>query len=389
MMTRSEIAERKATLLDDLRASYRAGEGMPGGEGINQRELSVRYGISIRTVSIALKDLAQEGVLYTVPRVGTFLGRLPSETAEPYLLISRKPRSIHVYVDQVQAGFEDRIAHLGGASHALATEDPIWPPLAGDLPPIAGMFHYASASYASSPDKDRVPSVFFHPEGDEKQCGDSVDFDDENGGAQATRHLLSMGHRHIAFLALHNPEVDAGAFSWSLQRESGWKQMMCSAGQDTRNLAFHPSPENLPTVHSQSSAACDIAAELLKKSHITAVIAVNAHAAHGLLKALAQANTPVEKWPAIVCFDDTPGVNAAGVSYLRLPWEKIGAEAAQLLWERKTGRLTGPPQRRLIKMHLIRRLTCRTEWARSSRFVNRQAADMESLNRKELQVAGV
>ena len=55
------------------------------------------------------------------------------------------------------------------------------------------------------------------------------------------------------------------------------------------------------------------------------------------------------------------------VSYLRLPWDDVGRAAAQLLWERKTGRLAGQAAQRLVPMQLIPRLTCHRK--RSSRLV--------------------
>ena len=63
MATRSEIAVSKAALLRDLRASHQAGAG--AGTVVKQRELSEKYGLSLRTISLSLAELVEEGVLYT------------------------------------------------------------------------------------------------------------------------------------------------------------------------------------------------------------------------------------------------------------------------------------------------------------------------------------
>ncbi|MGM3227147.1 LacI family DNA-binding transcriptional regulator [Dickeya zeae] len=50
------------------------------------------------------------------------------------------------------------------------------------------------------------------------------DFDSQAGAALATRHLISLGHRHIAFLGEHHPQ------SFIAQRRAGYLEALAAAG---------------------------------------------------------------------------------------------------------------------------------------------------------------
>ncbi len=366
MATRPEIAANKAALLRDLRASHQA--GARAGAAIKQRELSDRYGLSLRTISLSLAELVEEGVLYTVPRVGTFMGRPPAETVAPYLFVARhaitpqQPHGVHM---QLQIGFEDRIAGLGGACLSLMKAEAAWHMEQGQLPRLSGVFEVDLGEVGQQYNAAGVPVVAYEGPAAPDTTIDSVDFDNRDGGAQATRHLLTMGHRNIAFLGLHHPSRPL-QFAWSLEREAGWQAVMQQAGRASEGLSFCPSSPVQRPDRDQVYAAASAAASCLKKPEISAVVAVNRFAAEGLLQSLRDANVPAAAWPALVCFDAAPEAGASVISFLRLPWDKVGAEAAQLLWERQTGRLQGPAQKKLVEMRLIPRLSCRADWATAS-----------------------
>lgn len=384
MASHQDTRERKRLLNEEMRRAYYDGQEW-GDKALSQRALSERYGLSMQTVGVELQKLVEEGVLYTIPRIGTFMGRPPAQTTEIYLLMSHQSPIGHALFDLVQTGFQERVAQLGGVSDALTFEDALSHLAHGEMPTLAGQFFLDTfhSPLAGGLDFGAAPRVHYAGSDAEKTRFDTVDFDNEDGGEQATRHLLQVGHRMIAFLGLHGSEGETTEFEWSEQREAGWRRMMQRAGQDTRGLAFRPKTCRAAPTQTQIARACQTAVELLSHPGITAVIAANVYALHGLTEALRRLKIPAKQWPAIVCFDETPVSRASGVSYLRLPWEKIGGEAAQLLWERKTGRLVGPPQRRLVKMSLIPRLTCRPDWASDSSFAQRRIIELASHNRRK------
>lgn len=371
MAARNDIAQRKLALLQDLRALHREQDGAIGATALKQRELSERYGLSIRTISLALQELVEEGVLYTVPRVGTFLGRASTETTEPYLIVSQYERIPNGFFDNFRIGFEDRIAQLGGATLAMTEEEALWHAEQGNLPKISGVFEIGAGMTCNFGPTSRalleagVSGASFGPLEDSELPIDLVDFDNEDGGAQAARHMLSVGHREIAFLGLNN-EHNVKQFRWSFQRENGWRRAMNQAGRDTSGAIFRPAGSFSREHVDQIEAAAEAAGQLLDQRKFTAVVAVNVFAAHGLMRALRDRGVPADRWPAMMCFDVSPKGAASMLSFLRLPWDKVGTEAAQLLWERRNGRLKGQPQQRLVPMQLIPRLTCRSDWAASS-----------------------
>ena len=237
----------------------------------------------------------------------------------------------------------------------------------GDLPPLCGVFGFGCARALGTFAGDGVPCVAFKDDLLPPTNADCVQFDNVDGGRQATNHLLALGHECIAFLALHAEKGASDGLHWSLLREMGWRKAMEKAAKPTYGLAFHPARTSSPEHTRQVRAGREAAEALLERVDITAIVATNHLAARGLLQGLDESGRPAAQWPAILCFDEEVADNASVMSYLRLSWEEIGRTAAALLHERYAGRLNGPFQSRLVPMKLIPRLTCRPEWAQETR----------------------
>ena len=148
---------------------------------------------------------------------------------------------------------------------------------------------------------------------------------------------------------------------------------MRAAGLDPAGLAYRSNTVTaLPVTGIMGIADQRILAYQTAKAIIvgqrdlTAIIAANVQAAEALFWALEESAVPDQAWPAVLCFDDLPSSHRSVVSYMRLPWNEVGRVAAQVLWERKTGQLQGPPRKHLVKMQLIPRLSCRPDWAVSA-----------------------
>ncbi len=368
MAKRLTVQANRESLYEFLKSSCTNGNLIPGTMLPPVRELSEQHGVTNHAVFQVIQRLTDEGVLYTVPRVGAFIGHPPRETVEPYLMVvpSHQSSRDH-YLMQAQLGFEDRIAQLGGHSIILTPEETHQHLQQSELPPLAGVFESLESLITSSRlfEGSNVHSALFGNLEESGATSDCVSFDDIGGGAMAAHHLWQNGHRNIAFLALHS-EGDGGIIPWSLRREIGWRQALEQAGGETEGLAFYPKQTSAFSIADQRRASREAALQLVGRNDITAVLAVNALAAEVLFETFLEANWPIEKWPAIVCFDTAPGTGRSVVSYLRLPWENIGKEVAQILWERRTGRLTGPAVQRLVPMRLIPRLSCRSDWVVTS-----------------------
>ena len=372
MPSRQETAQRKSALLEDLRQMQREGRVRPGEVALSQRELGQRYGLSGGLVGQLLQTLIDEGVLYSVPRVGTFIGAPPSEVFEFFLFLFPHGDTSNTgsFFGALQSGFEEVIAGRGGASLTMTKRDALEAHWRGELPPVAGYF-----SLVPPPDEliARLPGaarVCF--ESDEAPGFDIVGFDNIGGGRVAAGHLLKQGHKRIAFLGVHGSDALP---LWSWQRATGWCQALESAGLMASELAWHPEAgeaEFPHTIAEQTEFAERIAARYVGPNGlecggqgVSAVVSINAAATSGLLRALRAAGVSPSKWPSIVSFGNSPDAGGHVFTSLHMPWDEVGRGAAKLLWARARGELTGAPVEREVSMRLIPRLTCRTDWSLS------------------------
>ena len=358
--------ERKTALLRDLRLAHRQGAGAAGEMALSQRELSAKYQLSMRTVGLELQKLIDEGILYTVPRVGTFVGRPAAGRDNLFLAIFRYLEAPNIQWAAVRAGFEERIAALGGTSLILDYATACRYRDSGQPIAPAGVFELhdlpTEAIWPDAPARVEFGEIA----GVHAGC-DAVYFDNLGGGDKAARHLLALGHRKIAFLALHAAGEDPGFFLWSQEREAGWQGALENAGLSAQDLAFRPARTPAVDIAALHQVALETASRLLERE-VTAVVAVNAIAAHALFQQLRARRRAPQSWPAIVSFDTEIAQMADDamhvVTALRLPWEEIGREAANLLWERSQKR-AAKAQQKLVPMTLIPRLSCRREWHRA------------------------
>lgn len=371
MPTRQETTQRKHNLMRDLRALQREGRVRPGANALSQRELAQKYGVSVGVVGQTLQTLIGEGVLYTIPRVGTFIGAPPAEAFEFFLfLFPHDQRSDSSFFGSLQSGFEEVIAGRGGASLTMTKGAALEAHLRGELPPVAGMFSLVPPPVALTDGLPDVPRVCF--ESDEAPGFDIVSFDNVGGGRVAAQHLLKQGHERIAFLGVHDTGTAPHPL-WSHQREIGWREALEGAGCFAPELAWHPAPgesEFPHTIAQQTDFARQIAARHVRSGGlecggraVSAVVSINYAATLGLLQALRAADVPPSRWPAIVGFGNTPDASGHVFTSLHMPWDEVGRTAAKLLWARRTGELSGLPVGRDVSMRLIPRLTCRTDWS--------------------------
>lgn len=149
-----------------------------------------------------------------------------------------------------------------------------------------------------------------------------VDIDNVGSAATATRHLIGLGHRRIAFVANAQPIYTASA-----DRLAGYRQALASA-----NIPFD---ETLVRYGDFSPASGEIAmTELLQLTpRPTAVFVASDTVAIGALKAIHRAGLSVPTDMALVGFDDAPysAYSDPPLTTIRLPAYGLGWGAADLL----------------------------------------------------------
>lgn len=148
-----------------------------------------------------------------------------------------------------------------------------------------------------------------------------VDVDNQDGGRQATEHLIQAGHRPIGMIT--------GPIGWksAQDRAQGYRLALESAG-----IPFDP----LLVEHSDWSFESGYRAmeRLLERApHLTALFAQNDRIAIGAMRALREAGRDIPRDMAIVGYDDIPVAAYCHppLTTIRQPMIEVGQLAARLL----------------------------------------------------------
>jgi len=167
--------------------------------------------------------------------------------------------------------------------------------------------------------------------------------DDVLGGRLATEHLIGLGHRRIGFVGdrtFSKPPAGLG-FTSSALRLRGYKQALAAAGIEAEAGLIQRGP------HDAASAA-EHAAELLKSADPpSAIFATSDTQAIGVLAAADRLGVPVPGQLSVVGFDDIDSAAFLGLSTIRQPLERSGAEGARRLCSLLRGERVHPLRQEL------------------------------------------
>src|SRR5690606_10966943 len=135
-------SEARRRLVEDLRAACLDGSLRPGDPLPSARELQAQYSTSPASVVSAVAELAREGLVRTVPRVGSFVaeGAGTHRSIFAMTLGASSPDLVTPFLERVRRGFEDQVARYGGTSLVLPLEEMATMLAAGSLPSIEGVF---------------------------------------------------------------------------------------------------------------------------------------------------------------------------------------------------------------------------------------------------------
>ncbi len=150
--------------------------------------------------------------------------------------------------------------------------------------------------------------------------GFGVFMDDRAAAAEATRHLIDLGHERIGFIA-GSPRFEA-----SRQREDGYRQALIGAGFAIDDSLIAPGDFTF------ESGVVAAEALLSRDDRPTAVLASNDEMALATLHVASRLGIRVPEL-SLVSFDDTPGVRLSmpGLTSVRQPISDMAARAAELL----------------------------------------------------------
>ncbi len=152
----------------------------------------------------------------------------------------------------------------------------------------------------------------------------SVAIDNLSGAAQATRHLLDLGHETVHHIAGPDSWLDAQ------ERVEGWRQALRSAGA--------PEPGLLLGDWSARSGY-ELGHRLAAMPEVTAVLCGNDQMALGLLRALAERGRRVPGDVSVVGFDDVPEAAffLPPLTTVRQNFGELGRRSLHLLLDRISG----------------------------------------------------
>jgi len=184
--------------------------------------------------------------------------------------------------------------------------------------------------------------------------GDWVAVDRRSGYYRATRHLLNLGHRRIAFLGYYGLRSEL--------RYQGYRQALEEAG-------ITADPDLLVPLDAYSAPTdChwgEIAAEelLTRRPDVTALLTLGDRTAMGAVKAALRMGRRIPNDLSVIGFDGNPEAEFAAVAITTLeqPVREMAEIAVRLLVERlntREGEELTSPRRIWIEPHLIERASC-------------------------------
>jgi len=176
----------------------------------------------------------------------------------------------------------------------------------------------------------------------------SVVIDDFAGGELATRHLIELGHRRIAFIGDTPPEF---RFMWSRDRTLGYFRALEQAGIEL-------GPEYVRVGTRLLHVARSVALELLNLPEPpTAIFAASDTQALGVLEAARSLGLAVPEQLSVVGFDDVQLASYVGLTTVRQPLYESGRRGAELLLRALSGQPLPAHSEQLPLELVVRRTT--------------------------------
>ncbi len=173
--------------------------------------------------------------------------------------------------------------------------------------------------------------------------------DDVEGGILATRHLLELGHRRIAFLG--DPSDNRFGFTSSAHRHEGFEAAM-------REAALEVPPHHVKEGEHSREVALQQASELLAlPDPPTAIFAASDTQAFGVLEAAVRAGVDVPGRLSVIGFDDVEMAPYLGLTTVRQLLTYSGARGARLLLDQAAGWRPDNPVVEKLSLELVNRRT--------------------------------
>jgi DNA-binding LacI/PurR family transcriptional regulator len=386
MASRLEINNRKQALEQSIRSACLEGRWSPGSIVPPVRELAERHGLSISVVNQQLQKLVNEGVLYTVPRVGTFVSEgdgniVRRVTTRGFLsdtvVILRHVRTADTPPEEHPTGWLDSICQ--GATEEIHRQGLHALSLHLDRLYYRGVVREEVERLCAQTPYGILVSDLKRPEHETREiidafrdCGANVvvygDFEDYDrvmsdhaqGCYELTRWLISLGKQRIV-PAWEGPSEKY----WLKLRYSGYERAMCEAGLEPRPIHWLPISGEGDSTSTAIARRARRMLEPLEKvldglESADALMATSDGAFFDMALACRTLGVSLASevllvgydnyWRDSPAFKEAPFIPAASVD--KRNWE-IGRELVRLLADRQSGALPSGAQCRWVEPSLV------------------------------------
>ncbi len=350
-------------LLNELRRAILVGDLKPHAKVVSEPQLATELNISRTTIRQAWQLAEEEGLLYRVHGKGTYVAEPPARRSVQ-LIGFLIPDFRSTFDSQLLSGAEGYLRGRGFRimfAHTDRNVDEenhlmremweegvagflLWPAMGDNTT----RFLFQEAARA-------IPTVCMDRPlpGLDVPCVASEHY---QGGVQATRHLIDLGHTDIGFVS--RPHLDL----WPIaERLRGYEDTMRQAGLKPRPPILVGTHAELSTRYAQQSYTEERGQEitqlgdvLRRKDRPAAIFAMNDLMALQVLRAASLAGLRIPEDLSLVGFDDMEIVSHVEpplTTVAQNPYA-IGAEAARCLLEMLNG--NGPTERLIsLPTHLV------------------------------------
>ena len=339
---------------------YQEGEWLP-----TERDLAEDFQVSRILIRAAVKELEKQNLLlchaHRRPMVRSLLpARSRTVAARRSLALWLWPTSTWPPSGMIVQGIQEGLGNefrlvLGSPSpnwtEAYAAEAEFLRQIHADRD-IEGLILGYTGGDTNRPQLEalraaNIPLVFMDhlaPAGFE---ADYVGVNNKQGTEQAVNHLISLGHRHIAYVSNYD------ALSTVSERLAGYRRALTNARLEFRPELVHRDPG--PSGSDPEEGCATLIARLLELPvPPTAIVTVNDVVAFRVLAALRERKCTVPGDISLVGFDGierwmpTPPF----LTTLHQPFHRIGMQAVELLLERIQGGPAAPYRHTILDVHL-------------------------------------
>lgn len=314
----------------DLEAQIDNGTFQPGDMIPSERELCAQYGVSNITIRRALSELANEGRVIRQVGVGTFVTSFRKRERLGLIVFGFDEDDWHRNRDI----FGDLIGGIASAAwHQEAVfslvRAPLNAPVAALLESLIGEklfdgFILRTAGDFSALDvapllRAGIPFVLVKRSIDGLQVNCAV-VDELQGGYLATRYLIELGHRRIAF-------IGPTSLSIGRLRYQGYLRALAEAGLSPVEELV----QVIPTFRQHD--AFEATRRLLDRGRPTAVFASADVLAEGTYQACAEAGLRIPQDLSVVGHDDYSAATRLNppLTTVRISYQDLGAKATEVL----------------------------------------------------------